>query len=135
MTGIFIDTGAFLAREMTADQHHEEALKRWQKAVEMQAPLYTSFHVLDETVTLLARRTTYAWAADWGNDVLECPDIECIQEEPEDWRKAMRLMGKYADQGISCTDALSFVLMKKHGITKALGFDRHFSAAGFTLLK
>ena len=63
MNSLFVDTGAFLAKEITADQHHEAAGKFWQRIAAERPRLYSSQHVLDETATLLARRTTYAWAA------------------------------------------------------------------------
>jgi predicted nucleic acid-binding protein len=57
---IFIDTGAFLAKEIAADQFHRQAVEFWQQIAEEESPvLYSSEHVLDETATLLARRTSY----------------------------------------------------------------------------
>jgi len=40
-------------------------------------------------------------------------------------------MSKFADQGVSFTDCLSFRLMKRHRIRSVFGFDHHFTAAGF----
>lgn len=130
MKGIFVDTGAFVAKEIIADQHHESAVRGWAGARDFR--LYSSEHVLDESATLIARRTTYAWAAEWGADVLEA-GIEWLRTEDTDRPQAFALMKKYADQGVSFTDCLSFLLMKRAGIRSVFGFDRHFEAAGFRL--
>ena len=130
MRKLFVDTGAFLAKEIVSDQHHASATKQWEAAAEF--VLFSSEHVLDECATLLARRTTYAWASSWGKEALES-GIEWLQAAPSDLNAAFVLMRKYADQGVSFTDCLSFLLMKRAGLREVFGFDRHFEAAGFRL--
>jgi len=87
-------------------------------------------HVFDESATLIARRSTYAFAAEWGRDALES-GIEWLRAGEEDWATALVLMRKFADQGVSFTDVLSAVLMKRAGLKRVFGFDRHFEAMGF----
>lgn len=41
---------------------------------------------------------------------------------------------KYDDQDFPFADAVSFALMKRRRIRRALTFDRHFAAAGFEML-
>lgn len=132
MKSLFVDTGAFLAKEIASDQHHAAANTFWQKIARDRPRLYSSEHVLDETATLLARRTSYAWAAQWGHDVLSA-GIEWLPSESQDLLDAFGLMKKFADQAVSFTDSLSFVLMKKAGVRDVFGFDGHFAAAGFRL--
>jgi predicted nucleic acid-binding protein len=55
MSKLFIDTGAFLARELTHDQHHFAAADGWNTLAESADRLFSTEHVLDETITLLAR--------------------------------------------------------------------------------
>jgi predicted nucleic acid-binding protein len=130
LKSLFVDTGAFLAKEIAADQHHEAAGKFWQRIVAERPRLYSSEHVLDEAATLLARRTSYAWAAQWGHDVMSAR-IEWFTAERQDLLGAFALMRKFADQAVSFTDCLSFVLMKRNGLRDVFGFDAHFAAAGF----
>ena len=130
MKKLFIDTGAFLAKEIRRDQHHAAAVEAWQRLADTPEILYTSEHCMDETATLLARRTNYAFASGWGADLL-ASGITILQMQPEDWKDAFRLMSKFADQGVSFTDCLSFRLMKRHRIRSVFGFDHHFTAAGF----
>ena len=132
MKSLFVDTGAFLAKEIAADQHHEVAGKFWQRIVAERPRLYSSEHVLDETATLLARQIGSAWAAQWGRDVMEA-GLEWLPAERQDLLDAFGLMRKFADQAVSFTDCLSFILMKKAGLRDVFGFDGHFTAAGFRL--
>jgi predicted nucleic acid-binding protein len=43
-------------------------------------------------------------------------------------------LARFADQRLSLTDAVSFETMRRHRITHAFAFDRHFEIAGFSLL-
>ncbi len=133
MRALFIDTGAFLAKEIAADQHHQRAADFWRGLQEQGQPLYSSQHVLDETATLLARRTSYAWAAEWGRDVLVATGIQWLTADEKGLLEAFAQMRKFADQAVSFTDCLSFVLMRKQKLRDVFGFDSHFTAAGFRL--
>jgi predicted nucleic acid-binding protein len=130
LKALFIDTGAFLAKEIAADQHHGKAVEFWNRIHGEGSELYSSEHVLDETATLLARRTSYAWSTGWGRDVLGA-GVHFLATEEGDLLEAFFLMKKFADQAVSFTDCISFVLMKKEGLRDVFGFDRHFASAGF----
>ena len=130
MKKLFVDTGAFLAKEIVADQHHRDAVMFWTQIADRGFRLYSTEHVLDETATFLGRRVHYAWAADWGGDVLAA-GIEWLSALPDDYQEAFKLMRKFADQGVSYTDCVSFALMKRENIREVFAFDQHFSAAGF----
>lgn len=132
MRTFFVDTGAFLAKEIAADQHHHRATDFWNRLKDEGAQLCSSQHILDETATLLARRTTYAWAADWCRDVLAA-GIQWLTADEDDLVAAFSQMRTFADQAVSFTDCLSFVLMRKNRVRDVFGFDRHFDAAGFKI--
>ena len=93
----------------------------------------TTNHVLDELATLLARRTSYHFS---GNRLMEIYDSDIRIERPSesDELNALDFFLKYADQNISFTDCLSFVLMQKLGLTRVFTFDRHFEYAGFEIV-
>lgn len=130
MRALFVDTGAFLAKEIAADQHHSRAVDFWRSLQKRTPHLCSSQHVLDEAATLLARRTSYAWAAEWGRDVMDA-GIRWLAADENDVQAAFAQMRKFADQAVSFTDCLSFVLMRKERIRDVFGFDSHFMAAGF----
>lgn len=130
MITLFVDTGAFVAKEIVGDQFHAIARQSWSEVEQRGHRLVSSEHILDESVTLIARRSHYAFAAQWGQDVM-ASGIEWLRAGEDDWARALVLMRKFADQGVSFTDCLSAVLMKRAGLKRVFGFDRHFEAMGF----
>lgn len=130
MKRLFVDTGAFVAREIASDQHHAAAAQAWLEVERGNYQLFSSEHVFDESATLIARRSNYAWAADWGCDLLDV-GVDWLRADPDEWKQSLKLMRKFADQGVSFTDCISAVLMKRAGVRMVFGFDRHFEALGF----
>lgn len=130
---IFIDTGAFLARYLKRDQYHRQAIKSWQRIQATRVLCFTSNFVLDETLTLLARRADYEFAAERGRAFLSSSVLRILRPQLEDELKAVELYIKFADQKVSFTDCISFVLMIRHQLRKAFSFDSHFETAGFEL--
>lgn len=130
---LFIDTGAFFSRELKSDQHHKVSIAAWQQIENNSMRLYSNEHVLDETMSMLARRTSYAFASEWGSTCLQSQEYQWLQTTEADLQTALTLMRKYADQAVSFTDCISFALMKREGIKYIFSFDRHFQAAQFRL--
>lgn len=130
---IFIDTGAFIARYLANDQHHETATRAWGQLSKAGRRHYTSNFVLDETITLLGRWSSYAFAAERARHLYASRVLEVLRPSHDDEVASIVLFEKYADQGVSFTDCASFVLMKKHRLKKAFAFDRHFRLAGFEI--
>ncbi len=130
---IFVDTGPFLARHVAQDQFHAKAIRAWKAAARSEAALFTSSFVLDETFTLLGRRTSYAFAADRAEAMLASRVLTVLRPDARDEAAALALFRKLADQEVSFTDCISFALMRRHRIPRAFTFDRHFEAAGFTV--
>ncbi|MDA0345966.1 MAG: PIN domain-containing protein [Verrucomicrobia bacterium] len=130
---LFLDTGCFIARELVRDQFHEKASSAWTKLADSPCQLYSSEHVFDECISLLGRRHSYAFAAECGVNYLNTQLIHWLTTTDEDLRNALRIMKKYADQGISFTDCISIVLMQREGLKHVFGFDPHFTAARFKL--
>ena len=130
---IFIDTGAFLARHVSHDQFHAKARRAWKDLEKAKSPLFTSNFVLDETFTLLARRTSYAFAADRAEAAYSSRVLTVLRPGPDDELEALALFRKLGDQEVSFTDCVSFALMRRHPLPGAFPFDRHFAAAGFTV--
>jgi uncharacterized protein len=128
---MFVDTGAFLARYVERDQHHRAAKAAWSKLRKGTPRLFTSNFVLDETFTLLARRTRYDFAAEKARSLLTSKVLTILRPEHDDELRAVDRFEKLADQRVSFTDCVSFVLMRRARLTRVFGFDRHFRDAGF----
>jgi predicted nucleic acid-binding protein len=128
---IFVDTGAFLARYIRRDSLHRKAKRMWAEIARSRTRCFTSNFVLDETITLLGRRSSYAFAAERASALFSSQALIILRPDAEDEIGAVDLLAKFADRQVSFTDCVSFVLMRRHRLQHAFTFDRHFAAAGF----
>ena len=128
---IFVDTGAFVARYVEGDQYHRAAVRAWKRLERSPGALFTSSFVVDETLTLLGRRTTYAFAAARADAIYGSRVLTILRPDASDESAAIDLFRKFADQRVTFTDCVSFALMRRHRLKKAFTFDRHFAGAGF----
>lgn len=131
MTSLMIDTGAFVAQRIPGDQYHALATSAFAELADSSVRLFSTEHILDETVTMLGRRESYAYAAETGTELLNSRVLQWLDAGVAEWTTALRMMRKYADQAVSFTDCLTFALMKREGIRTVFGFDHHFHAVGF----
>jgi predicted nucleic acid-binding protein len=60
--------------------------------------------------------------------------LTILRPDHDDELAALVLFEKFADQGVSFTDAISFALMRKSRLRKVFSFDHHFALAGFERL-
>ncbi len=130
---IFVDTGAFVGRFLANDQYHEAALGLWDQVERANETCVTSSLVLAETITLLARRSSAAFAVEKARLIYGSARFQILRPGPAEEADALAVLLKYADQRVSFTDAVSFVLMQRDGLRRAFTFDAHFPIAGFEL--
>ncbi|MFN3234244.1 MAG: type II toxin-antitoxin system VapC family toxin [Gammaproteobacteria bacterium] len=131
---IFIDTGAFIARYIQADQHHKKAQQLWKKLEKSKEKLMTSNFVLDETFTLMARKSHYSFALETANIIYSSSIFSIVRPDAEVELNALKFFEKFSDQKVSYTDCISFQLMRDHHVKKVFTFDRHFQLLGFEAL-
>jgi hypothetical protein len=131
---IFVDTSAFVARYIPQDTEHRRAKRAWAEIQRTGSRCFTSNFVLDETFTLLGRRASYSFAAERARELLGSKVLTVLRSDANDEMRAVELFTKFADQRVSFTDCVSFVLMRRQRLERAFTFDRHFSAAGFEVL-
>ena len=128
---IFLDTGGFLGKYVTRDQYHQLAIEGWREIEASSMRCFTSNFVLDEMLTLLGRRTSYAFAAERARRLLTSQALDILRPEKDHELEALADFEKFADQGVSFTDCVSFALMRSRRIRRVFSFDRHFALAGF----
>jgi len=133
MKKIFIDTGAYLAYYHKRDTHHKKSVDTWKNITQTPIMLVTTNHIIDEFATLLGRRKDYRYAAEKVRRIF---NSNCVIERTDeiDEKMALTLFEKYADQDISFTDCLSFIVMQQRNIQKVFTFDKHFEYAGFEVI-
>lgn len=132
-TMIFIDTGAFVARYMKADQWHATARKGWKFLAKRQTRCFTSNLVLAEAARLLRPYAGAAQIPRLMGTWLQSELMTVLRSTIEDELAAVDVMVKFVDQQVGFVDGVSFTLMRRHHIERTFGFDQHFEYAGFTL--
>jgi predicted nucleic acid-binding protein len=128
---IFVDTGAFVARHLARDQYHAMAADGWSQLARRGWRCLTTNYVLDETITLLARRAGARFAADRARAIFGSERLTIFRPTVDDELVAIELLEKFDDKDLSFTDCISFVTMRARGVRRAFTFDRHFREAGF----
>ena len=131
---IFIDTGAFISKYLTADRFHAKSVQIWSELEQKKTKIVTSNFILDETFTLLARQANYDFSAKIARIIYQSSVINIVRPTYDTELQALALFDKFSDQKVSFTDCVSFQLMKDHRIKTTFSFDRHFELAGFDVL-
>ncbi|MBI3595979.1 MAG: PIN domain-containing protein [Nitrospirae bacterium] len=131
----FIDTSAFYALEDADDRNYEEA-HAIQERFRLERPmLFTTHHVLDESITLIGSRLQPRQAVRFAQQLLSSRAIRLIRTDEATEMAALQVYERFDDPRMSFTDCLSFTVMRALGITTAFAFDRDFERAGFKLLR
>lgn len=136
---IFVDTSFWCTlvlrgRSAAELERHRKADTALRKAIKSGVRLITTNLILAESHQLLLvrdRRETAltflrSYPAPGAEVVTSTPDLEA--EALEEW------IERYDDQEFSLADAVSFALMRRRRISRALTFDRHYATAGFEML-
>jgi predicted nucleic acid-binding protein len=132
MTDVFLDTVGLIAVWDTSDQWHAAANSVYRELLARGRRLVTTSLVPVESGNAAARRP-YRPRVNVLRRALSDEGllIEPTAEEIEDaWAAYDR--GEAAQAGI--VDHVSFLVMRRSGLTEAFTNDRHFQAAGFTAL-
>ena len=132
MNAVFVDTGYRFALEITNDPHHQAATRHWQGIVVALPRLVTTSYVFDEVVTFFNRRGQHAKAVQVGNNLLQSPSVQFIHVDAALFYEGWAYFQRHQDKDYSLTDCISFLVMQKLGIQRAIAFDQHFVQAGFT---
>ena len=131
MNAVFLDTGYFLALELSNDQNHQKAIRHWKTVVDSLPPLVTTSYVFDEVVTFFNSRGHHEKAIEVGGYLLRSPSVQFIHVDEKLFFQGWSYFKQHQDKEYSLTDCLSFVVMHNFGIKTAYAFDRHFEQAGF----
>ena len=132
---LFVDTSAFYALEDADDRHHDEAqtIQRW--CLAFRPLLFTTHHVMDESVTLLGSRLRPSHAARFARRLLASRAVHPVRTDEDLEQGALNIYERLDDPRLSFTDCLSFAVMRALNIGAAFAFDRHFERAGFQRLR
>jgi predicted nucleic acid-binding protein len=132
MRRVFIDTVGFLALWNARDQGHSAATEVFEKLTAEGVDFYTTEYVLLECGNAAARTP-------FRNDVIEVrrefvADGKVIVPTDVDCAAAWNAYARKEAAEAGIVDHVSFIVMRRLGITEVFGNDRHFQAAGFVTL-
>lgn len=130
---LFIDTGAFYAKYVARDAHHEKALALWGQIKEKGMRCVTTNFVLAELVSLLVYRFGAKASLIAAREIYASSAIQIIPITLEIEMKALEWLERFSDQKFSMADATSFAIMEQEKITTAFSFDADFTIAKFEL--
>jgi len=129
---VLLDTSGVLCYIHKNESQHQEAVELLNNASKRSL---THSYVLAELIALaLIRRFPRPVVLAFVMDLLNNPDIETVWVDEQLHREAMQLLIDRQDKTYSLCDAVSFVLMRRRGMTEALTTDRHFEQEGFVKL-
>lgn len=132
MSVVFLDTVGLIAQWDTTDQWHALADAAYQQIKVQRKSVVTTTFILLECGNTAVRRTfrsdvcVLREALRIRNDLI-VPTEDDLEQAWESYER-----GEAAQAGI--VDHVSFVVMRRLGLTEAFTNDRHFQAAGFTTL-
>lgn len=137
MTGsLFLDTAGWFAALAPPETGHPIARQAYADAASAGELLVTTTFVVAEMHTLLLRwrdaragRLFLDAVFESGAHTVAPVDSEIVEAAITRW------IHGYPGQPFSLCDAISFEVMRRDRIAKALTFDNHFTIAGFTTLR
>jgi predicted nucleic acid-binding protein len=132
MSGVFVDTVGLLALWNESDQWHATARLAFEEIAERETELLTTSFVLLECGNAAARKP-YRDEASRIRDKFEDAGT-LIWPTDADWQSAWNAYDRGEADAAGIVDHVSFVVMRRLGLSRAFTNDKHFRAAGFEAL-
>src|SRR3990172_188470 len=125
---VFIDTSALYAVMDANDVNHERALTSWEDILGKNEPLVSHNYVLVETLALLQYRLGVEAVAAFQDAIAPILTIELVAETEH--LSGITTVITANRRKLSLVDCVSFIIMRKLGITTVFAFDQHFKQQG-----
>lgn len=132
---VFLDSSGWVAAAVRSQSRHEEARAAYTTAVRQGYRIMITPMILGESHALFLRLLGREQASAALEGALRDPthvvfpvDDALVMAAVDRWIKP------YRDQSFSLCDAVSFEVMQRERITRALSIDRHFVTAGFEIV-
>jgi predicted nucleic acid-binding protein len=129
---VFLDTVGLIAVWDADDQWHEGASQAFDRLVSARTPVVTSTYILAECGNAAARTPFRRDVFDLRTSLESGGRV--ISPTDDDWRTAWDNYRRGEAGQAGLVDHLSFVVMRRLGLTDAFTNDHHFAAAGFHTL-
>ena len=129
MSRVFVDTSAIYAAIIEGDSNHGSARAGLVSLRKEKALLVTSSFVVQESITLLQRRSGMQSVRIFCAKFM--PSLEIVYVDQALLHQSVQALLAASRRRVSLTDWVSITLMRETGIQKALAFDKHFQEQGF----
>jgi predicted nucleic acid-binding protein len=131
---IFVDTSAYFALANRRDASHQSASDIMQQLVAERRRLFTTSFVLAELHALLLTRLNRTLAAHVLGEIDASKTTTIVRVSARDEQQARAIITRYTDKDFSLTDATSFAVMERLGISHAFTLDHNFAQYGWTMI-
>jgi uncharacterized protein len=128
MSAIFVDASFWIAFRGDNEPEHARALELVRKLHSERATLLTTYMVFAEIHAYFSRIIPLRDQV--IRDFREAPETRLINPDLADHVAAFSLLREYGDKTFSFCDAVSFVVMRRLSLRRALSFDHHFRQIG-----
>ena len=133
---VFVDTSAWIALMVSADDHHAEATRVFERLLAENALVITSNYVLAETLTWLRYEVGFQVAVDFHLVIERARADKRLRLEWVDEAvssQAWLLFTGFADQELSVADCTSAVIARQLE-SDVFAYDQDFVTLGFNVL-
>jgi predicted nucleic acid-binding protein len=132
MTAVFLDTVGLLAVWDATDQWHVAAQHVFDQLLQLNVPLVTTSYVLIECANAASRRPYRSRVNDLRTTLRD--DGLLFDPTTNEMEQAWQAYDRDEAGNAGIVDQVSFVVMRRLGLTQAFTNDAHFQAAGFQTL-
>ncbi len=126
---ILLDTSAIYAAADDSDIHHTRVRELLAQASRFGEGLLVHNYILVEAAAVLQRRLSFDAARVFLQDAAVSFEIHWVT--PQEHREAVEYWIQAGYRRLSLVDAASFIVMRKRGVDRVLGFDSDFEREGF----
>lgn len=118
-----LDSSFIVSVLLPQDANHQIALSITEK---ISGNIYISNYVLQETVSVLSRKTNSEYATTWYKEFLSQPKVTVLYADYKIDLFTITLIDEDLSRNISFIDYSNIIFMKEYEINKLIAFDNHF---------
>jgi len=122
---VFLDASFWIAYREPSDSHSVRANAILRQLFKSRSRFVTTFPVMCEIQAYFSRhavRRQTVLVDLWRNPVVDFEDVTYQDQE-----EAIALLRDHNDKSFSLCNALSFVIMRRVGLSRVVTFDHHFT--------
>jgi uncharacterized protein len=128
-----VDSSAYLALIDEDDENHDTAVTILQQLISGRFRQFTTNYMLAEAHALILSTLGNQKANEFLQRILDSNTV-IVRANLRDEEMARSILFRYTDKLFSYTDAISFAIMSRLGISSAFSFDDDFRQYGWTIL-